>query len=79
LKYCGKYHITAAFAIPFFFAALFNYKLIISLSITFMAIAAGAGILDKRVKKNAPSSVEGFIIEISQIIFLIITYLIRLG
>jgi cobalamin synthase len=78
LKYCGKYHITAAFATPFFFAALFNYKLIISLSLTFMAIAAGAGILDKRVK-NAPSSVEGFIIEISQIIFLIITYLIRLG
>jgi hypothetical protein len=35
-------------------------------------------ILDKRIK-NVPSSVEGFIIEVSQIMFLIITYVIRFG
>ncbi|HOK49722.1 MAG: hypothetical protein KBI20_08005 [Sedimentibacter sp.] len=77
LKYCGKYHIVAAFAIPFLFAALVNYRLIISLSLTFMTLAHGVSLLDKRVKK-VPTSIEGFIIEISQVLFLIFTYIIRL-
>lgn len=78
LKYCGSYHIIAAFGISFLSAAIINYKLIISLSITFMLSGLIVSILDKRIK-NVPSSVEGFIIEVSQIMFLIITYIIRFG
>jgi cobalamin synthase len=78
LKYCGSYHIIAAFGISFLSAAIINYKLIISLSITFMLSGLIVSILDKRIK-NVPSSVEGFIIEVSQVMFLIITYLVRFG
>ena len=78
LKYCGSYHIIAAFGISFLSAAIINYKLIISLSITFMLSGLIVSILDKRIK-NVPSSVEGFIIEVSQVMFLIITYIIRFG
>ncbi|HAS90992.1 MAG TPA: hypothetical protein DCS12_01645 [Clostridiales bacterium] len=78
LKYCGNYHIIAAFGISFLSAAILNYKLIISLSLMFMLSGLIVSILDKRIK-NVPSSVEGFIIEVSQIMFLIITYVIRLG
>ncbi|NLK64126.1 MAG: hypothetical protein GX289_03425 [Tissierellia bacterium] len=77
LKYCGTYHIVSAFATAFLFAAIFYYKLIISLSLTFMLFALSVSILDKRVK-YVPSSIEGFIIEISQVMFLIITYIMRL-
>jgi len=78
LKYCSSYHIIAAFGISFLSAAIINYKLIISLSITFMLSGLIVSILDKRIK-NVPSSVEGFIIEVSQVMFLIITYIIRFG
>jgi len=78
LKYCGSYHIIAAFVISFLSAAIINYKLIISLSITFMLSGLIVSMLDKRIK-NVPSSVEGFIIEVSQVMFLIITYIIRFG
>jgi len=78
LKYCGNYHIIAAFGISFLSAAILNYKLIISLSLMFMLSGLIVSILDKRIK-NVPSSVEGFIIEVSQIMFLIITYVIRFG
>lgn len=78
MKYCGKYHIIAAFGISFFFAVILNYKLIIPLSLTFMISGLIVSILDKKVK-NVPSSVEGFIIEVSQVMFLIITYLTWLG
>lgn len=72
LIYCEKYHVIAAFGASFLFAAIFNYKLIISLSLTYMLMVVVISILDRRVK-NIPSSLEGFIIEISQIIFLIIS------
>ena len=74
LKYCGNCHVIAAFGISFLFASILNYMLIISLSLTFMLSAVIVSILDKRVK-NVPSSVEGFIIEVSQVMFLIITYI----
>ncbi len=77
MKYCCKYQIISAFSVSFLFAALFNYKLVISLSLTFMLSGFLVSILDKRVK-SLPSSIEGFIIEISQLMFLIITYLLRL-
>lgn len=77
LKHCGKYHIIASFFISFLFAAIFNYKLIISLSLTYMLTGVIVSFLDKKIK-NVPSSIEGFIVEISQIIFLMITYIFRL-
>lgn len=77
LKYCGKYHIIAAFFISFLFAAIFNYKLIISLSLTYMLTGVIVSFLDKKIK-NVSSSIEGFIVEISQIIFLMITYIFGL-
>lgn len=77
LKYCDKYHIIASFGITFLFAAIFNYKLIISLTLTYMVTWLIVSALDKKII-NMPSSIEGFIIEISQILFLIITYLFRL-
>lgn len=77
LKYCGKYHIIAAFFISFLFAAIFNYKLIISISLTYILTCLIISILDKKIK-NVPSSIEGFLIEISQIVFLMITYLFLL-
>ena len=77
MKHCGKYQIISAFSVSFLFAALFNYKLVISLSLTFMLSGFLVSILDKRVK-SLPSSIEGFIIEISQLMFLVITYMLRL-
>lgn len=77
LKYCNKYHIISAFFTTFLFAAIFNYKLIISLSLTYMVMGISVSILDKKIQ-NAPASIEGFIIEISQVIFLMITYIFKL-
>lgn len=77
LKYCGKYHIIAAFFFTFLFAAIFNYKLIISLSLTYMLMGVFVNLLDKKIK-NVPASTEGFLIEISQIVFLMITYVLGL-
>ena len=77
LKHCGKYHIMAAFGISFLFAAIFNYKLIISLSLTYMITGVIISILDKKIK-SVPNSAEGFIIEISQILFLSVTYLLKI-
>ena len=77
LKHCGKYHIIAAFFITFLFAVIFNYKLIISLSLTYMLMGVIVSIVDKKIK-NIPTSIEGFLVEISQIVFLMITYLLRL-
>lgn len=77
MKYCGKYHFIAAFAISFLIASIFNYKLVISLSLTYILLAIVVNVLDEKIKLF-PSSIEGFIIEISQIIFLMITYLMKL-
>ncbi len=77
MKHCAKNHIISAFGFSFLIAAIFNYKLVISLSLTYMIIGMAVSILDEKIKV-LPSSVEGFIIEITQVLFLIITYLIRL-
>ena len=77
LKHCGKYHIIAAFGISFAFAAIFNYKLIIPLSLTYMITGVIISMLDKKII-NVPSSIEGFLIEASQILFLSITYLLKI-
>lgn len=77
MKYCGKYHIIAAFGISFVIAAIFNYRLVISLSLTYMVLSMTVSILDDKIKLF-PSSMEGAIIEITQVVFLIITYLMKL-
>lgn len=77
LKYCNKNHIIAAFAISFLIAALINYRLVISLSLTYMISGMIISLLDEKIKVF-PSSVEGAIIEITQVLFLVITYLMKL-
>lgn len=77
MKYCNKYHVIGAFGISFLIAALFNYKLVISLSLTYMLSGMIVSMLDDRIKVF-PTSVEGFIIEITQVMFLIITYIMKL-
>lgn len=77
IKYCNKYHIITAFAISFLVAAIFNYKLVISLSVTYMISALVVSLLDEKIKV-LPSSVEGFLIEMTQVLFLIVTYLMKL-
>lgn len=77
MKHCGKQHVIAAFGISFLFAAIFNYKLVIPLSLTYMITGVIISILDKKIK-NVPNSIEGFMIEISQILFLSITYLLKI-
>lgn len=77
MKYCGKYHIIAAFGISFLIAVIFNYRLVISLSLTYMILGMVVSMLDDKIKLF-PSSIEGAIIEITQIMFLIITYLLKI-
>lgn len=77
MKYCGKYHSIAAFGISFILTVIFNYKLIIPLSLTYMIAGMIVSYLDEKIKL-LPISVEGFFIEITQVIFLIITYLIKI-
>lgn len=77
MKYCTKNHIIAAFGISFLIASIINYRMVISLSLTYIVSAMTVSLLDEKIKV-LPSSVEGFFIEISQLIFLIITYLMKL-
>lgn len=77
LKYSNKYHIIAAFIISFLIASIFNYRMVISLSLTYMLSIVIVSFFDEKIQ-FLPSSVEGFFIEISQVLFLIITYLMKL-
>lgn len=77
LKHCDKYHIISAFFISFLFTAILNYKLIISLALNYMLITVIVSLLNKKIK-SMPPSMEGFIIEVSQILFLTITCLFKL-
>ncbi len=77
IKYCTKNHIIAAFGCSFLIAAIFNYKMVISLSLTYMISGVIVSVLDDKIE-ILPSSVEGFFIEITQLMFLVITYLMKL-
>lgn len=77
IKYCDKYQVLVAFIISFALAVLINYKLVIPLSLTYMIAGIVVNILDKKIEL-IPNSVEGFIIEITQIIFLIFTYIFKI-
>lgn len=77
MKYCGKYNKISAFSLSFIFAVVVNYKLVIPLALTYMISGVVVNILDKKIKL-LPNSIEGFIIEITQIIFLIFTYIFKI-
>lgn len=77
MKHCGKYHNIAAFAVSFLLAAVFIYKLVIPLSLTYMISGFVVSYLDNKIKV-LPNSVEGLIVEAAQLIFLTISYLIRI-
>jgi len=77
IKYCDKYHSLSALGISFALAVVINYKLVIPLALTYMISGTLVNILDKKVKR-IPNSIEGFIIEITQMIFLILTYIFKI-
>lgn len=77
MKHCSKNHIIAAFGISFLIALIFNYRMVISLSLTYMMSATIVSLLDEKIKV-LPSSVEGAFIEITQVMFLMITYLLKI-
>ena len=77
IKYCGNYHKIAAFSISFISAVLINYKLVVPLALTFMVSGIIVDFMDKKIK-ILPNSIEGFIIEITQVIFLTFTYLFKI-
>ena len=77
IKHCTKYHIIAAFGISFLAAAILNYRLVIPLSLTYMLSGAIISTLDEKVE-TLPSSAEGLIIEATQLLFLIVTYLLKI-
>lgn len=77
IKYCSKYHKITAFSISFILAVVINYKLVVPLALTFMVSGLVVNFMDKKIKL-LPNSIEGFIIEITQLIFLTFTYLFKI-
>jgi len=77
MKHCTRYHIIAAFGISFLVAAILNYRLVIPLSITYMLSGAIISTVDEKAE-TLPSSAEGAIIEATQLLFLIVTYLLKI-
>jgi hypothetical protein len=67
----------AAFSISFMLAALYNYKLVVPLAVTYMAAGFAAAVVDEKIK-ILPNSIEGFIIEAVQLTFLTVTYLFKI-
>jgi hypothetical protein len=77
LKYSTRNHSIFAFAFSFILTIIINYRLAISLSLTYIIVSFLINYFDSKIK-IVPSSVEGFVIEISQILFLILSYLLML-
>lgn len=77
MKHCTKYHKISAFIISFTLASLINYKLVVPLALTYMISGFIVTVIDKKIKV-LPNSIEGFIIEITQILFLTITYIFKI-
>lgn len=77
LKYSTKKHSIFAFLFSFILTIIINYKMAISLSLTYIIVSFLINYFDSKIK-IVPSSVEGFIIEISQILFLILSYILIL-
>ncbi len=77
LKYCSKNHAILAFVFSFAVTIIISYKLTIALSLTFIITGILMNYFDSKIK-ILPSSIEGLIIEISQILFLILCYVLFL-
>ena len=77
LKYCSKNHAVIAFVFSFAVTIIISYKLTIALSLTYIITGILMNYFDSKIK-ILPSSMEGFIIEISQILFLILCYILFL-
>ncbi len=77
LKYSSKNHSYFAFIFSFLFTIIINYKLSISLSLTYIIVSFIVNYFESKLK-ILPSTVEGFIIEISQILFLVISYILMI-
>ena len=77
MAYCTRNHIIVAFVISFGASALINYKLVVPLSLTYMLSGMIVSLIDKNIK-ILPYSIEGFIIETTQILFLILTYIFKI-
>ncbi len=77
LKFSTRNHSIFAFIFSFVITLLINYRLVISLSLTYVISSFIMNYFDSKIK-ILPSSIEGFTIEISQILFLILSYLLML-
>ena len=75
LKYCTKSHSIFAFLFSFIITIIISYKSTIALSLTYILSAIAMNFIDAKIKK-LPSSIEGFIIEITQLLFLLLSYLL---
>ncbi len=75
LKYCTKNHSILAFVFSFVVTIIISYKLTVALALTYIITGILTNYFDLKIK-ILPSSVEGFIVEISQILFLILCYLL---
>lgn len=74
LVYCKKEHALFAFVFSFAIVALVNYKLTISLSATYVLSMLIVNYIDNNIK-ILPLSFEGTLIEFTQLLFLILSYM----
>ena len=77
MKYCEKHHVISAFAISFLFTVIFNYRLVISLALTYMITGIIMSLWEEKIGRIT-EAFEGFAIEITQVLFLVITYMMCL-
>lgn len=77
LKYNKKNHSIFAFFFSFAITIFINYRMAIALSLTYIISSLLMDYFDSKIK-ILPSSTEGFIIEMSQILFLILSYMLML-
>jgi len=77
LKYSTRNHSIFAFFFSFIITIIINYRMSILLSLTYIISSLVMDYFDSKIK-ILPSSIEGFTIEISQILFLIISYILML-
>lgn len=77
IKFCNKAHISIAFIVSFLATLIISYRSAIALSATYCICISITCIADLKIK-ILPSSVEGMLIEISQILFLFFSYILFL-
>ncbi len=74
-KYCNNLHSGFAFVFSFVVTFVFSYKYTVALAATYCISTFCIMLLETKTKK-LPASFEGFLIEASQLTFLILCYLI---